>query len=96
MNETAETYQTPKMQYRDHTYWIAGETPVKKKPGKYHYFILKPGKTKPAQSDQEFKSVVPANQAAREAIDLLSDVLTKAQEVLPSSLKQRGRKLKAS
>ncbi|MBW4465611.1 MAG: hypothetical protein KME07_09250 [Pegethrix bostrychoides GSE-TBD4-15B] len=84
-----DEFETPKMQYRAHTYWIAGKVPTKKQGGEYHYYVVKPGGKKPIKSEDKFSSVIPANQAARAAIDLLTGVLAQPEQLAPATAQNR-------
>lgn len=89
-----DEYTTGKMKYRDHIYWIAGEVPTKTQAGEYHYYIIKPYAKNPIKSKDKFSSVVPANQAARSAIDLLGDVLAQPEQpASPPAKNRRGNRV---
>lgn len=62
-------FSTPKMIYQDHTYWIAGRCPSKSREGNYRYYINRPDASDCIVSEASFPNVIPANQAARCAIN---------------------------
>jgi hypothetical protein len=84
----------PKTIYQEHTYWIARKSPAKGKEGEYHYYIIKAGAINPTVSEESFSSVIPANQAARSAIELLVEWHLHLL-LYPLPKNRRGRKPKA-